>query len=384
MNRFVNIGFLILMLLTGALTSAYSQNNYVKTVVIDAGHGGKDPGAVGKFSYEKDIALKIALKTGGYIKQYFPGVKVIYTRKSDKFVELYRRAQIANEAKADLFISIHCDAFKNPKVRGSSTYIMGLHKTQANLEVAKKENGAILLEDNYEDHYEGFDPNSLEGYIALAMSQTGYRGNSILLASKVQNQMRDRVGMKDRSVREAGLLVLYKSAMPSILVETGYISNPTEEKFLNSKDGQTFLASAIYRAFKAYKNEVEKNNVQASVSENKIVGKPEQEKETAVVETKLEHQPKTDDSSSLYFAVQVKSNPTKLSLNDKTFKGLNVFEYKYKGVYRYGTFKITNFNKAKQRMRELRKQGFKDAFVVAIDNGQRIPVAQALEILGNK
>ncbi|MBI9034382.1 MAG: N-acetylmuramoyl-L-alanine amidase [Bacteroidales bacterium] len=374
MNKYINICFIFFLLLLGINNHSYAQNNYVRTVVIDAGHGGKDPGAVGKISYEKDIALKIALKTGEYIKQYFPGVKVIYTRKSDKFIELYRRAQIANEAKADLFISIHCDAFKNRDVRGASTYIMGLHKSNANLEVAKKENAAILLEDNYEDHYEGFDPNSLEGYIALAMSQTGYRDNSILLASKVQNQMRERVGMKDRSVREAGLLVLYKSAMPSILVETGYITNAKEERFLNSKDGQSYLASAIYRAFKEYKSEVEKHNIVA-----------EQTPPTKVSpESKPESKPVQENTPDVYFGVQIISNPKPLALNHPTFKGLEVFEYKHKGSYKYVTFKITNFNKAKKRMLELRKQGFKDAFVVSFSNGQRIGTQTALEIQGNK
>lgn len=229
----------------------------ITTIVIDAGHGGHDPGCSGRFSKEKNVALDIALKLGRYIEENMPEINVIYTRKTDVFVELYERARIANEANADLFISIHCNANENKSAYGTETITMGLHKSKVNLETAQRENGVILLEDNYEQNYDGFDPNSPEAYIVFSMFQNAFLDRSIDLASKVEQQFRDRVNRKSRGVKQAGLLVLFKTTMPSILVETGFLTNPTEEKFLNSKEGQSYIASAIYRAFKDYKNGIE-------------------------------------------------------------------------------------------------------------------------------
>jgi N-acetylmuramoyl-L-alanine amidase len=229
----------------------------ITTIVIDAGHGGHDPGCSGKFSKEKNVALDIALKLGRYIEENIPEVNVIYTRKTDVFIELYERARIANEANADLFISIHCNANHNTSAYGTETITMGLHKSKVNLETAQRENGVILLEDNYEQNYDGFDPSSPEAYIMFSMFQNAFLDRSIDLASKVEQQFRDRVSRKSRGVKQAGLLVLFKTTMPSILVETGFLTNPKEERFLNSKDGQSYIASAIYRAFKEYKNGIE-------------------------------------------------------------------------------------------------------------------------------
>ncbi|MCF8388407.1 MAG: N-acetylmuramoyl-L-alanine amidase, partial [Bacteroidales bacterium] len=186
----------------------------IRKVVIDAGHGGRDPGALGKNSREKDIALSIALKTGGYIEKYLPDVEVIYTRKSDRFVELHKRAQIANEAQADLFISIHCNANNSSQPYGTETYVMGLHKSQANLEVAQKENAAILKEEDYQAEYEGFDPESPEAYIIFSLFQNAFLDQSLEFASLVQNQFKERVGLRDRGVMQAGFLVLYRITMP--------------------------------------------------------------------------------------------------------------------------------------------------------------------------
>ena len=234
----------------------------IKTVVIDAGHGGRDPGASSKYSKEKDIALAVALKTGGYIENNFPGVKVIYTRSTDKFIPLHKRGEIANKSNADLFISIHCNANNSSKIYGTETYVLGVEedRTNRNMQVAMKENAAILLEEDAAAKYDNFDPNSPESLISLTLFQGDKLDKSLVVAEKIQRQFSERVGRKDRSVQQAGFLVLWKTSMPSVLVELGYLSNPTEEKFLRSKDGQVFMASAIYRAFKEYKREFEKEN----------------------------------------------------------------------------------------------------------------------------
>ena len=233
------------------------ENLGVKIVVIDAGHGGKDGGAVGSKSLEKDIALSIALKTGKYIEKNIKDVKIIYTRKTDVFIELHERAKIANRAKADLFISIHVDAFTNPGAVGTGTYVMGLAKTEANMRAAMRENEAILLEDNYQEKYENFDPNSPESYIAMSLQQSAFLNQSLEFAAGVQQQFRDRVGRTDRGVKQAPFLVLHQTTMPSVLIENGFISNPDEQNFLASELGQDYMASAIYRAFKEYKLSIE-------------------------------------------------------------------------------------------------------------------------------
>ena len=238
--------------------NAYSQEKTsITKVVIDAGHGGKDPGTIGKKSQEKNIALQIALKLSEDIRDQCKGVTVICTRTTDEFIELHERAEIANRSKADLFISIHCNA--NPKhiFQGAETYVMGLHRTEANLEIAKKENAAILMEPDYSTNYNGFDPNSDESYITFTLFQNAFLEQSSRFASFVQDEMKDRVGMNDRGVRQAGFLVLYKTTMPSVLIETGFLSNPEEEKFLMSEKGQQYIASAICRAFCKFKAKME-------------------------------------------------------------------------------------------------------------------------------
>lgn len=234
----------------------------VKTIVIDAGHGGKDPGTLGKRTKEKDITLRVALELGRIIKRNMPGVKIIYTRTTDKFVELYRRAEIANQAKADLFISIHCNAAprkarNRTKVHGAETYIMGNHVSEANLAIARRENAAIFLEKNYKRNYGGFNPNSPQSYILLSMNQQVHMKHSLSLARKIDWEFKKRVRRTTRGVKQAGFYVLARTAMPSVLIELGFLSNPTEERYLNDALGQIYLASAIYRAFRAYKKELE-------------------------------------------------------------------------------------------------------------------------------
>ncbi len=233
----------------------------VGKVVIDAGHGGHDPGTVGKKYKEKDIALSIALKVGAYIEANVKDVAVIYTRKDDTYIPLDMRAEIANKHKADLFISIHVNSMPaNNTTYGTETWVMGLHKSESNLEVAKRENSVILLDQDYKERYEGFDPNSAESYILFSLTQDAYQQGSLKMAGKVENQFKVRVGRNSRGVKQAGFVVLYKTAMPSVLVETGFISNKAEEEYLGSEKGQELIASGIYRAFKEYKFEVESIN----------------------------------------------------------------------------------------------------------------------------
>lgn len=231
----------------------------VRTVVIDAGHGGKDVGCNGRISREADVALKVALALGQQIEENLPDVKVIYTRKTNTFVELIDRAGIANKNGADLFISIHCNS--GPAAAyGTETYTMGLHKTEGNLQVANRENSVILKEENYQKNYDGFDPRSPQSHILMSLFQSAYMDNSLRFAQKVQHNFKTKVGRSSRGVKQAGFLVLWKSAMPSSLIEIGFLTNPAEEKYLNDKANQTYIASGIYKAFKDYKQELEAMN----------------------------------------------------------------------------------------------------------------------------
>ena len=258
-RNIVLIGCLAFLLVLGSYKTVGVRLYKVDKVVIDAGHGGKDSGTVGSISKEKDIALKIALELGRIIKENLPDVEVIYTRDKDNFVELEDRAMMANKNDADLFISIHCNAVPANKnqIYGTETYIMGVHKDGANFEIAKRENSVILLEENYEERYEGFDPNSPESNILFSLYQNAHLENSLNLADKIEYQFDKRVGRNSRGVRQAGFWVLWRTSMPSVLIETGYLSNPKEERYLNDNLGQVYLASGIFRAFRDFKQEIE-------------------------------------------------------------------------------------------------------------------------------
>ncbi len=262
-NIVKNIVLLIcfsLLILTVSFNPAGVSVYKVKKVVIDAGHGGKDPGTSGRISKEKDVALAIALKLGKLIEDNIAGVEVIYTRTGDTFPGLVDRADIANKNGADLFISIHCNAVGNHSVEGTETWVMGLNRSKDNLEVAKRENAVILLEEDYEEKYEGFDPKSPESHILFSLVQNAYLGNSLKLAQNIQDQFEKRVGRHNRGVKQEGFVVLHKSSMPAVLVEVGFLSNPKEEKYLNDNLGQTYIASGIFRAFRDYKEEIESMN----------------------------------------------------------------------------------------------------------------------------
>lgn len=249
-----------LLLLLGSFNTSGIKQYKVRKVVIDAGHGGKDPGTHGRFSNEKDVTLAIALELGRTIKKYLEDVEVIYTRTTDEFIPLDQRAEIANKNDADLFISIHANALHSHSVYGTETYVMGPHTFEGNLEVAKRENSAILMEENYEERYEGFNPSSPESHILFSLYQNAYQESSLRLAEKIEKQFEHRVGRRSRGVRQAGFWVLWRTSMPSVLVEVGYLTNPEEEKFLNSELGQVYIASGIFRAFRDYKQEIEAMN----------------------------------------------------------------------------------------------------------------------------
>ena len=258
--RVVNISFFAFLFVILTSFNSFEQDKYqLKTIVIDAGHGGKDPGAKGKVSWEKDIALSISLELGRILNENMPEIKVVYTRKNDTFLSLYKRSEIANKANADLFLSIHCDAFHNSSVNGATSYLMGLSKSSANMNVAKRENSVIFMEENYEEIYQNFDPNSSESIMLLSLTQKAKIDNSTILANLIQDQFKNRVGMKSRGVKQAPFQVLWNTTMPSVLIETGFMTNSADEKKLNNKTHQVYIASAIFRAIRDYKKFLESN-----------------------------------------------------------------------------------------------------------------------------
>lgn len=354
----------------------------VKRVVIDAGHGGHDPGAVGKKFKESSITLSIALKLGQMIQQEFPEVEVIYTRKTDVFVELHKRAHIANEAKADLFISLHCNASKSTSATGTETWVMGLHKSEANLEVARLENATILLEDDYGARYDGFDPNSPEAYIIFSLFQNLYLDQSLNLAAQIQKQFTNRLGRVNRGVKQAGFLVLYKTTMPGVLIEAGFISNAEEEIYLGSDHGQQQLAKAIFAAFKTYKTGIEDVIIPEDTDEA-LVSPPDTarvvQKDPPVVKDTLQQ------SGIISFRVQFTTSPKEKDLRDPVFSGLkDVKSYYHSGLYKYTAGIFSIMDEAVRYQGEVRQKGFKDAFVVAFLDEKRISTAEAEQILKNQ
>ena len=372
-------------------------------VVIDAGHGGHDPGAIGKISKEKNINLKVALKLGNLIKQNCNDVKVVYTRSKDVFIPLDRRAEIANNAKADLFISIHTNALANNRTaKGASTWTLGLAKSDANLEVAKRENSVILYEDDYKTRYAGFNPNSAESYIIFEFMQDKYMEQSVHLASLVQKQFRHHCKRVDRGVHQAGFLVLKASAMPSILVELGFISTPEEERYLNTEEGSSTLAKGIYRAFLSYKREheicltgssrtalpnddevtdTEVAQIDSTESENK---KPQNIPRTDKLVTEAKTQrpivvESTTNDSEITFKIQILTSSRPLSKNDKRLKGLkDVDYYKENGLYKYTYGASSDYNKVLRTRRNTVTPLFKDAFIIAFRNGEKMNINEAI------
>ena len=362
--------------------NCYSQSRKkVSVVVIDAGHGGKDPGAQGIKVNEKDVALGIALKLGGLIQKNIPDVKVIYTRETDVFVELFQRAEIANKNQADLFISIHVNSNPNSNPDGVETYFMGETKAKDNLELAKKENDVILIEDNYSSRYEGYDPKSAESVIIFSLFQKTYQAQSFNFASYVQTQFKEHARRVDRGIKQAGFLVLWKTVMPSVLVETGFISNPAEAKFLKSEHGQDMLASSIYKAFRKYKTDIESRSMFVSNNhghKDSVSGSKPQK----TVETPVKSEPTDTDTSTVKpaeFLVQIASSKKAITLKKERFKGLeHVEELRINDSYKYVVGRKTSYREVYEYSKTV-KNYFPDAFIIALRNGKIIPVREALK-----
>lgn len=389
---------LICILLTGFFTNATAtekDNTKISVVVIDPGHGGKDYGASAGKAQEKDIVLDIALKLGSMITHNHPDIKVVYTRTKDIFIPLHKRAEIANKNEADLFISIHVNSVDAKSAQGTETFVLGLHRNKENLEVAQKENAAILLEEDYRSTYEDFDPNSDESYIMFASMQEEFQNQSVMLASNIQNEFRTYAKRNDRSVKMAGFLVLRRTTMPSVLIETGFLSHSKERTYLISQSGQTALAQSIYRAFSSYKNEIEERSEFNMVTEDiaptplkkeqaavQIIPEPKKEqvlltKEETVSAKKATE--KVEPSQNLYFTVQIMALKRKLETNPENFRGeKNIFRIDSPEISRYFSGKFETLVKANAEKDRITKK-YENAFVVAFENNALISVKKALE-----
>ena len=376
--------FLIVLILffTQTLKAVNTTDVFnVKTIVIDAGHGGHDGGCQGSSSQEKHVALAIALRLGKYIEENFPEVKVIYTRKTDVYLKLWERAAIANKANADLFICVHANANDNKKALGTETFVMGLHKSDANLKVAMRENSSILEEEDYKSKYSDFDPNSPESYILITMRQNAHLAQSLSFAAKIQDQFTNRVGRKNRGVKQAGFLVLHQTNMPSVLIETGFLTNPEEEKFLVSDIGQEYLSSAIFRAFKAYKKEIELKNKSGKVVVEPKEIKPIKPKEDIVNDKKEKKKKdkKEKVEEGIVFKVQIATSSEKKELKPENFNGVeDVNLYQAGGLYRYTVGNKKSVGEANILQLTMKAKGFTDAFIVAFKDGKRIALSEAI------
>lgn len=354
---------LVLFFLFSYYSAAQTQEPVqLKTVILDPGHGGKDSGALGRSSKEKDIVLDIALQVKEYLNQYLPQVNVVMTRDKDVFVPLNERAKIANESDADLFVSIHANSISTSRIYGAETFVLGLHRSEENLEVAKKENSVIVLEEDYKAKYEGFDPNSTESYIIFELMQNVYLDQSIGFASAVQKQFRERVGRHDRGVKQAGFLVLRETSMPGVLVEVGFLSNRDEERFMNSKNGKVYLASAIFRAIRDYKEHFDEVN--AKLVSNSF---PSEKKENATPAIETE-----EANSTVQYRIQIASSQNQLETNEAFFKQFDsVWEYQEGDYYKYTTGLATSHEEILEKLPEIKKV-VPDCFVVGFKDGQRI------------
>ena len=355
---------LIPLILSGSVNAPAKKESHI--IVIDPGHGGRDPGAVGSISYEKDITLAIALRTGKYIEQNLKDVRVVYTRKSDEFVDLDVRSDIANKNNADLFISIHANSSDVHNVYGTETYVMGHSKDQANLEVAMKENQVILLEDDYSTKYEGFNPNSPESYIMFTLRQNVYLKQSTELASMIQTEYKKEVGRFDRGVKQSGFWVLYRTTMPSVLTETGFISNPNEERYINSKQGQDYIAKAISSACVDYINDIDKKSV-STIKAN-----------TTLVRNDTLHQPDNTGGSVIYM-VQVTASLKKIIIKPDNFKNIKeILEIRSGSRFIYATGSFSEYAQAVSFRKKI-QEIYPDAFVIAVKDNKILPLLELLE-----
>lgn len=361
--------------------SAFSQNDEKFVVALDAGHGDHDFGAVYHGHIEKNIALAVVLKVGRILEKN-PNIKVIYTRKTDVFIDLVERANIANRANANIFVSIHCNANKNIAADGSETYVMGMTKNASNLEAAKKENSVITLEKDYKQKYQGYNPNAPESLIGLTLMQEEYIENSIALAGKVQDNFMNSLGQKNRGVKQAPFMVLHKAYMPRVLIEMGFISNKEEGARLDSEEGQQETAQSIAEAIVSYK----KDNFGAA-SDEPIVEKPSQRiprPATPVTETiKTDEAPKPDEATvtaGTVFKVQLSASSKKIDPTPANFKGLRNVGFTNSGaLYKYTYGQTSSYDEAKRLLEEARAKGYPEAYLIAFRDGKSISVQDAIK-----
>jgi N-acetylmuramoyl-L-alanine amidase len=356
---------LLSIIISGSVPVPRGKSGWV--IVIDPGHGGRDPGALGTFSYEKNVVLPVALKMGDYLVHNIKNVKVIYTRKSDMYVDLNERAEIANRNKADLFISIHANLIVGKNAYGAETFVMGHSLDEQNLAVAMKENEVMLLDSDYSTKYEGFDPKSTESYIMFTMMQNAFSKQSTDLAARIQDQYKNRINRFDRGVKQERFWVLWKTTMPSVLTELGFISNLNEEKYMNSKPGQDSLAIALFTACREYINEIDRKSmipdVKISASQSgsdtlSVAGPPK---------------------STIIYMVQISASPKKVSVKPENFKNLkDITEIFSGGRYRYTTGRFTDYDSAALYRKKIESL-YHDAFVIAVKDNKIVPLQEALD-----
>jgi N-acetylmuramoyl-L-alanine amidase len=399
-KNILNLLLIIFVCMLSANAQEESTVNKFDKVVIDAGHGGDKPGAVGAKSKEKDITLAVSLKLGKMITEYLKDVEVYYTRVIDKDVELYKRSQIANKISADLFVSIHCNSSSNKAPKGSETFALGVTKAAQNLEVAKKENKDILLEANYGDNYDGFDPNAPENDILFSLFQNAYMEGSLWFADKIQKHLTSNTPITNRGVKQANFVVLLKSAMPSVLVEIGFISNAEEELYLMSEIGQYEIAASIFQAICEYK--IHKDNVKMPIPTveqlvpKDVLNKDKQLKEAQLLakqketerlkqereQQKQKEQQRNEENEKgtgidVVYRVQFASMKNQVSTKDKIFEGLDdVWAYEFDGYWKYCAGLFATQKEASNYVQKVRGLGHKDAFVVVFYKGKRTTFEQ--------
>jgi N-acetylmuramoyl-L-alanine amidase len=396
-----NCFYPLLLLLIGFTLTSFGGNDKIETVqdpfivVLDAGHGGHDPGNLGNGFLEKNIALKIVLRVGAILGKE-KDVKVIYTRDDDTFVDLYKRGEIANKANANLFVSVHCDSHTS-EAHGAGTFVLGLHANKQNFEIAKKENSSIYLEDNYESRYAAYNINSPESVIGLTIMQEEFLDQSIMLAKTMQDNFTGKLQRVDRKVKQAGFIVLHQTFMPSVLVETGFLTHKPEGEYLNSVKGQNDMGDAIANAILQYKKAIS-SNVSDQITEVKPVA-PVVVKEEAVVKEvpKVVKEPvvvapkvvkpkevpvvaKEAPKSEVVFKVQIMASSKDLGLTPANFKGLNTISKEaFKNIYRYMYGSTTSYDYANTLRKDAEDKGFKGAYVVAYKNDVRINIKEAIK-----
>lgn len=380
-DNFQLIGFIAIIVLNSFFGFSQRKNDgaTIKTVCIDAGHGGKDPGCHGSSANEKTVCLQMALLLGNKIKEAFPSIEVIYTRDTDVFVELDDRAKIANRNNADLFICIHANS-ASPAAYGTETFVLGLHRAESQQKIADRENSTIYLEEDKGAKYKDFDM-SPDAIIARQLQLSIFLDHSINFASKLQTEFKE-IGRYDRGVKQAGFLVLYKTTMPSVLIETGFLTNPSDENFLKNPDSQNKMAGAMFEAFKNYKADLEGVDI---IKGDKKSSTNNSSKNTEQLSTtsSTEKEPSSSTKKSIIiFKVQLETSDKKLSLNSQKFSGIKVEEEKEGNTFKYVTGNFENdFESANVLKNELRKKGFSNAFVYVLENGVRIPIDQGISKL---